>query len=524
MLHQKRFKAMKTILIPLLALSVVTACSNSHAKNESGSKNSSDAGAPVKFSYLLAGKYINWLKDLKWFPVLEQKTNTQVELVNGGDDDTQYYKNLDLKIGSGQFPDAGIVTLSQAEVYGSQGAFLDLKPIIDKVGPNIKKYLDEHPDYKVLVTSKDGKIYGLMQEYPKISYVTFYRSDMFEKAGIKELPKTVGEFTDDLKKLKETYKNVPNFYPFTGRDNYIKFTEAFDAQDKIDASGKVHGIYDNGRGFDIYSPGFKQLVQWYISLYNDKLIDPEWVAGTATEDTWQTKMLTGKGAVSNDFFTRPSWFMNNGGPKNDPNYSMKVMNPFLDANGNQTKVAPYAPQYRIDRDFVINAKAKDKAEAIVKFIDYAFSDEGRTLMNYGVEGQSYKVENGKKEYIVKFEKEGNQPLGTPVWNFLQDRLTFPAPANNAAYYQWMDDLTKSFATTYFDKYTANYPTLKYTTDQLKERSSLLPKVQDAVNANLVKFITGKRPMSEWDAFLKEMEQTGYKKIVDIDQAAYNSKK
>jgi putative aldouronate transport system substrate-binding protein len=519
--------------IPVVALAVaLTACSGGGGNSGSnvspsanGSSPSSSSSGTFSFSYMMAAKYINWLKDLAWYPELLKETNTQVNLVEGGQDDADYAKNLDLKIGSGEFPDAGIVSLSQAEVYGKQGVFLDLKPLIDKEAPNIKAFLDQNPDYANLVTDKDGHIYGLMQEYPTITSVTFYRSDMFKKAGITQKPTTIQEFTDDLKKLKETYKSDSKFYPFTGRDSFIKYAEVFDANDKIDANGKVHGIYNGGLGYDLYSPGFKQLIEWYISLYNDKLIDPEWVAGTQTEDSWQTKMLTGKGAVSDDFFTRPAWFMSNGGPKNDPNYDIQVMNPLKTLDGQQSKRPLYAPPLRTDRVMVINAKSKDKADGIIKFMDFVFSEKGRTLMDYGVEGTTYKEENGQKTFITDFSVEAAKPLGTTNNGVYQDRLTFPAPVDNDAYYNFLDKLTKSFAKSYFDNYAAkDFPILKYDADQLKERTNLLAKVQPALDAYIVKFVTGSLSMSKWDDFLNEMEKAGYKQIVAIDQAAYDAMK
>ncbi|WP_164472902.1 extracellular solute-binding protein [Cohnella candidum] len=513
----------------ILALAItllLSACnkSGSEASPSGSASSSTDAGKEkIKFSYMMAGKYINWLKDLKWYPEALKRTNAEIELVNGGDDDSAYSKGLDTKLMSGDLPDAMIVTLSQAEVYGSQGLFLNLKDLIKKDAPNIQKFIDSDEAYKSLITASDGNIYGFPQQYPIITNVPFYRADMFEKAGITSNPKTIQEFTDDLKKLKAAYPSS-DFYPFTGRDGYIKFTEAFLAKDNIDENGKVHGIYNVGKNYDLMAPGFKDLIQWYNTLYIEKLIDPEWVLGTQTEESWQTKMLTGKGAVSYDFFTRPSWFMNNGGPQNDPKYSIKVMDALNDSQGNPSKVPMAEQRYREDRVFVINAKSEDKAAQILKFMDYLFSDEGRTLMDYGVEGQSFKTNGDKKEFIVKFEEEGNKPLGTPVWNFLQDRLSFPVPSNDAAYYDWMDPLTKSFAADFFGKYAAVSYQIKYSTDQLKERSELIANVQPVIDANLVKFITGKRPMSEWDAFLKEADAQGYSKIVAIDQAAYDAAK
>ncbi|NOU93123.1 hypothetical protein GC093_07755 [Paenibacillus sp. LMG 31456] len=509
------------VLLPLT--SMLAACSGNNAadtpKDAPKTQEKSETKQKVSFSYTMESKFVKWALDLNWYKVLLEKGNADVNLIDGGVG-AQYYKNIDLKIASGDFPDTGIVNIAQAEVYGTQGAFLDLKPLIDKYAPNIKKYIDANPDYKSMITASDGKIYGLTQEYPKISGVTFYREDMFKKAGISKEPRTIEELTDAFRKLKAAYADNKNFYPFNGRDGFLKFQSVFGAQDRIE-NGKVQGIYSIGSGTDIYAPGFKKLLEWYKQLYDEKLIDPEWVAGAATEESWQTKMLIGNGAVSDDFFTRPSLFMVNGGKKNDPNYSMKVLPYPMGLDGKQAKRSTNA-RYPDNRFLAINVKADKKAPEIIKFLDFVFSLDGQTIMQYGVEGESFKTVSGKREFLKTYAEEVVKPLGTPNWLFLQDRLTFPAPVNNEAFYQFNDDFTKSFASDYFGKYAENYPALKYSTDQQKERADLAAKVNEALNANIVKFASGKRPMSEFEAFLTEMEKLGYKRVVEIDQAAYNT--
>jgi putative aldouronate transport system substrate-binding protein len=511
-----------TLAVVLISTTACSSLGNKAVETKDGSNAASDV-KPIKFSYSLPGKFVNWMKDMNWIPVLLKETGAEIDFVNGGDGDP-YYKNVDLKVGSGDFSDAGIVQLSQAEVYGSKGAFLDLKPLIEKYGPNIKKFMEQNPDYTKLVTSSNGKIYSLIPQYPKISNVTFYRDDLFKKAGITAEPKTIQEFTDVLRKLKAANKDNKNFYPFGGREEFLKFQSAFNAGDSIDANGKVHGIYNNGQDLDLKAPGLKKLIEWYITLYNEKLIDPEWVTGLSTEEAWQTKMLNGNVAIGNDFYTRPSWFIVNGGTKSDPNYSLNVIPPFLDDNGKQSKF-PTVPVYRMERAFVINAKSVDKGPGIIKFLDYLYSDKGQTLVGWGVEGSTFhKNASGKNEFTSKFEEESTKPLGTPSWTFFQDRLTFPIPVNNEAFYEWNHSLTKSFANDYFSKYAQTFPILKYTTDELKERSNLVAKANEAIKANLVKFVTGKRPISEWDAFVKEIDGLGYSKIVEIDQKAYDAMK
>ena len=37
-------------------------------------------------------------------------------------------------------------------------------------------------------------------------------------------------------------------------------------------------------------------------------------------------------------------------------------------------------------------------DSAIKFLDYGYSDEGRMLYNFGIEGVSYKMENGYPKY------------------------------------------------------------------------------------------------------------------------------
>jgi putative aldouronate transport system substrate-binding protein len=490
---------------------------------------SGSSGSAAGFSYRIPDEYFQWIQDDKWYPALTKAANARINLVDGGPR-SSYYNKIDLAITSRSVKDAMIVNLSQVANYGPQGAFMDLKPLIDQHAPNIKRYLDDNPEYAQLVTF-NGKVFCLVNGYPKISSVTFYRDDMFKKAGISKPPATISEFTNVLRTLKKTYSGVKTYYPLLGRasglgpgeaETFVSLQYAFNAQDRVAKDGTLHGIYNGGLGLDIYSPGFKQMLQWYRSLYVEELIDPEYVAGTITEDAWQTKMLTGKGAISTDFFTRPSWFVNAGGKDNDPNYSIKVMPAFSDANGAQLKV-PGNPPFQTEQCLVIDAKSEN-AEAIIKFLDFTFSPKGQTIMHYGVDQKSYTQKDGKPSYIVSATKESNQPVGTPVWNFDQDRLTFPAPIDNNAYYKWWatDKITSSFDLTYFEKYTYQEPVIRYSPDQLKQRTNLEADLETYIAAQIVAFVTGKRAMSEVGSFLSEATAKGAKKVTAIDQAAYDA--
>lgn len=521
----RKKKAFYLLFAALLTVgSVLAGCSQKDNTNTTNNGNGNANGTPTasSFSYLMHDKFINWLHENKWYPYVEEATGTTVEFVPGGSNDDEYYASVDQKIISRTFPDSGIVSISQATVYGAQGAFVDLAPYIEKSAPNIKSYIEANPTYKNLITNDDGQIFGLVAEAPRFADFIFYRADHFEKAGITQVPQTIDELTDAMRKLKAHYGQTDkNYYPMVGREGYIRFQSAFNAASNYD-DGVSKGIYGNGKtGTDVYSEGYKKMVEWYKTLYDEGLIDPEWVAGSGTEENWESKMLTGQGSISYDYLTRPSWFMDNGGPDNDPDYNIAIMPYLKDLNGNPS-VQNTETQYNILRAMVVNADSKDKAETIIKFLDYLYSDEGQNLVSWGVEGESYKTEGGENQYIVDFSEQESTPAGQPRWSFLNDRLTFVKPMDNDAFYSWNTELVRNAALELFTD--ANLKTgvqVTYTADQSKKLADLSSKVNEAVNSGVTQFITGKRPMDQWDAFLGEMEAAGYKEIVALQQEAYD---
>ena len=502
-----------TALAAVTCIGLVTACS------PGGSDDDTSPGDDSTFSYRIPDRFKAWLDDLNWYPALEDASGVSVDLIDGGPEES-HYQQLDLKLSQGDVGDATVATAAQVQTYGPQGAFLDLAPLIKEKAPNLQKYIDENDDFRKLITEADGSIYGLVNEYPKVSILTFYRSDVAEQAGITTQPRTISEFTDFLRKLQAANAGTAGYHALSGRDTFINYQYAFAANDGIDQDGTVHGEYFSGRGTDVLADGYRDMVEWYRTLYSEGLIDPEWVSGTQTEEQWETKMLTGKSSVTNDFFTRPYWFLSNADTQTYPTYALDVLPALESDSGDQMMVAANE-RYNLQRVFVVTANT-DKTDAILKFLDYLYSDEGQAIYHYGVEGQSYETVDGEPQYTVKFEDEGTQPLGTKVWNFQQDRLTFPAPVSDQAYYDWQDEFTRSFAQDYFDNYLVSNPVLKYSTEQAAERAKLVASVDPLVLGQVTKFVTGERDMSEWDSFIADVLDAGYADITAIDQAAYDA--
>lgn len=495
------------------------------------SSTESSGGGDNTYTMFMRSAYVDWIKELKWYDVAEERTGIHVDYISGPEEAADVYSEVDQRVISGDLPDAVMTKLAQTSVYGPQGVFADLAPYIEKYAPNLQKYIDDNPDYKALVSDADGHIYGLCKETPIFADLIGYRADHFKAAGIDpDSIVTIDDFTKALETLKAYYgKDNPNYYPLTGRDTAIRFASWFGAASNI-SSTESNGIYINGHykdgSIDIMSDGAYKMVETMKKWYDEGLIQPEWVAGTFSEADWEAAMLNGNGSIFYDYYNRAEWFMENGGPDNDPNYQMGVLNFIKDDNGNPQKMT-VSMKYNDECVTAVNANcSEDKIKTILTFIDYFYSEEGEILANYGVEGESFKTDaNGDKEFIADYQTEEATPAGEKRWSFLSDRFTVCKPVDNEAFFKWNAPLiAEATGRLYTDENLGTSYVLKFTDDQSKEVTNLLASVFDAQMSGIAQFIDGARELTpdNWAAFQQEMNDLGLSRIEEIQLAAYQA--
>lgn len=495
------------------------------------SSTESSGGGDNTYTMFMRSAYVDWIKELKWYDVAEERTGIHVDYISGPEEAADVYSEVDQRVISGDLPDAVMTKLAQTSVYGPQGVFADLAPYIEKYAPNLQKYIDDNPDYKALVSDADGHIYGLCKETPIFADLIGYRADHFKAAGIDpDSIVTIDDFTKALETLKAYYgKDNPNYYPLTGRDTAIRFASWFGAASNI-SSTESNGIYINGHykdgSIDIMSDGAYKMVETMKKWYDEGLIQPEWVAGTFSEADWEAAMLNGNGSIFYDYYNRAEWFMENGGPDNDPHYQMGVLNFIKDDNGNPQKMT-VSMKYNDECVTAVNANcSEDKIKTILTFIDYFYSEEGEILANYGVEGESFKTDaNGDKEFIADYQTEEATPAGEKRWSFLSDRFTVCKPVDNEAFFKWNAPLiAEATGRLFTDENLGTSYVLKFTDDQSKEVTNLLASVYDAQMSGIAQFIDGTRELTpdNWAAFQQEMNDLGLSRIEEIQLAAYQA--
>ena len=182
------------------AMTLTAACGNSTTDNGSGTNNSGgttpDNGAQNNGKVTTISMQIAWASDSGRGKAIreildefeKQNPDVKVEMLGG----VQYGSKLLTQILSGKAPEVLQVAYGDVKALASEGAFVDLTKDFEAEKAN---YVPEIWNLSV----NDGKLYGVPWLGHTIQLI--YNKTLFEKAGIKEPPKTWDELYDVAKKL-----------------------------------------------------------------------------------------------------------------------------------------------------------------------------------------------------------------------------------------------------------------------------------------------------------------------------------
>lgn len=437
------------------------------------------------------------------FAEIEKRTNVNLKLTNIPQ--ASYNDKFKVTIASGNLPDVMDSDAASAKKYGMDGAFLALDDLLKKYGPNILKSIKEEGIDSTL-RAADGKIYGIPYfTMPGTSAsVPQYRQDWLDQLNLKA-PTTPDEFYKALKAFKDTQAGGKDTIPFApqGYNNFPVF-RSFGADARMYLNGS--GVYQFGPSL----PGMKDALAFLNKLYAEQLIDPEFAI--ISKQQWEAKVSKGNvGAIyfnpaRTDFFTDVL-------KKENPKAKMVGGGALKDKNGK----GELLPDYNLKGVLAISSKSKN-AELIVKYYDFLYSPEGKLLTQYGIEGQSYTMKDGKPQYTEAFKKDLANNL-TAI-GLGTTKYFFTAPMPSLFNDRNEGTLMAAAVETSKPDWTKQEPQLSFTQAEQDIVSKNLQPIMDKTSEYMIKFIIGQEPLANFEKFVGELKQRGLDELVKTYNDAY----
>nr|WP_232323205.1 ABC transporter substrate-binding protein [Streptococcus sp. S784/96/1] len=459
------------------------------------------------------------------FQRMEEQTGVHIEWTNYQAD---FAEKRNLDISSGDLPDA-IHNDGASDVelmsWAKQGVIVPVEDLIDKYMPNLKKILDEHPEYRSLITAPDGHIYSFpwieelgegKESIHSVNDMAWINTDWLKKLNL-PMPQT----TDELIKVLEAFKTQdPNgngkadeipmsFINNGGNEDFKLLFGAFGEGDNDD-----HLIVTNdGKAdFTADNDSYKEGVKFMRSLYEKGLLDTE-----AFEQNWNSYIAKGGENQYGVYFT---WDKANVSGMNDSYDVLPVL-----AGPSGKKNVTRTNNIGFSRDRMVITSANQNLELTAKWIDEQYAPVQSVQNNWGTYGDD------KQQNIFEFD-EATQSLkhlpleGTAPAELRQKTEVGGPLAILDSYYgkvttkpddaAWRLDLIKE----HYVPYMSNdmiYPRVFMKEEDLDKLAQVEADMMDFVARKRAEWITKGGVEAEWDSYKAELEKYGLSDWLKIKQ-------
>lgn len=451
------------------------------------------------------------MNDTQLADELRKKTGINVRFIHPSSSDIR--AELLMRIASSSMPD--IVEMSWSDSGGPEQALDDeiiipLNEVIKMYSPNFRKYIDDNPEKAKEFMTDSGVFYA----YPFVrveNYLGKYQGPVLRRDWLDDLGLSVPETVDEWEYTLRQFKGKKGAKaPFA-----LKYSDI--------SNGFIVGAYGIGAGyyndegtikFGPYEDNFRYFLERMASWYSQGLIDKSFMSMTV--DSVEEKLFEGKSGAA-------LMIIGSGLGKLEQNRD-RAAPPMVAAqypvmkSGDRLRFGAYdSGQCNV----AITAACRDIPEA-AKFLDYGYGSEGMLTYNFGIEGVSYEMKDGKPQYTDLITKNPDYIMQTVMGDYIRGNYNGPFIQMGQYLDQYfISDTQKEAAKLWaqVDSDKTVMPRITYTGAE-KEDMIQYDSIESYSADMIKKMIVGLRPVSEFDEFRNELDAMGLQQALAIKQQAY----
>ena len=438
----------------------------------------------------------------------EERTGVHVDYVVCGSSAAQEAGSI--MYASSEYCDmiaGGIVTYTGGFVKGVEdGVYIELNDLIDGgYAPNYKAILQSDATVAKDAATDSGLYIAFWQisdnaQWPW--YGTMIRADWLEKVNM-DVPTTYDQLHDVLVAFQDQlgveHPMEPGENGYGWFDNFLAGCNVTSSWMQVD--GKVQ-----------YSPvqdGYRQYLEIMSSWYAEGLINPDFMSITSADES---TIMGEKAGVFCSGYVNCDTFSNG----IEGAHVIGMPEPVLN-EGDVRHVGQV--NGRVSSKWVAISASCENPELAAQWIDYFYSEEGAMLNNYGIEGETYTLdENGKPQFT---DMIANNPDGlsfkNSCWRFIDG-------GPGVRLYVWerelaavsQDCLDCEAAWSHDGAYMISDLTTP-TAEESEAQNAVMGDVETYVNEMTQKFITGQESLDNWDTYCDYIWGLGLQDAIDIEQ-------
>lgn len=450
--------------------------------------------------------------DLPFFQFMEEATGVHVEFsapVTGADQEQAF----NLLISSGELPD--IIYMNdlpkRAESLLEEGYIIALNDYM-QYAPNLSAILaaDELEDKSIKTDAGQYYAFPFIRERTHGTYVGLsVNTQLLEEVGM-EAPVTIADWDEYLYAIKDKC-DVPLGGNSLARLRFA-FSNAFGFDGTMDYYVEV-GVVKTW----IDADGYKDMMELFARWMNDGILDPDII--TINTSTFYNKMAAqtygaifqGSGSIQgyiDQVTARDGGFFWDAVP-------YPVMN-----EGDEIKFIQGESCWK-GVGAMITTSCKN-IELAMRWLDFNYSEEGINLWNYGKEGYSYTMVDGKPQYTALIT-EANESLRDAAGRYcgmIGDGWSVQA-FYNLLTTGLADEYNQLWDTTAPNAIEYRMPAISATPEELEELSDIESALMTYANTMFTSFLIGSESLDNFDEYLANLEELKISRVLEIKQAQYD---
>ncbi|MBA4685553.1 MAG: extracellular solute-binding protein [Candidatus Galacturonibacter soehngenii] len=463
------------------------------------------------------------------FQRMEKSTNVHINWTCFVEDQFSDKKNLALAQAK-NLPD-GLFNAGMSDYdllrYAKQNVIISVEDLIDNYMPNLKKILEENPEYRSMITATDGHIYS----FPWIEQLgsgkeaiqTVGNMPFINKTWLDELGLKVPTTTKELEKVLLAFKDndpagngntIPMSFIINGGNEDVSFLMGAFGEGYGDVADHIAVSNDKKVIYTAAQEGYKEAINWLHDLQTKGVIDPE----AFTQD-WSTFVAKGKAGRYGLFF---SWDSAN----IVANMNDYIPLPALKGPTGTVSVPRQSGSATSGFDrgrCVLTSNCKNPAMAAA-WIDQMYAPLQSIQNNWGTYGEEDKfnifemTESGMLQHMdlgseSPVEVRQAQNVGGPLAildSYYETYVTCPADAQYRL--DWIKDIyTKDMIHEYV------YPNVFMSREDTDIVTQYTTDLDKYTNQKKAEWILNGGVNAEWDEYLEKLEGYGLSKYLKVKQ-------
>ncbi len=453
----------------------------------------------------------------KVFDVIAEKTNVTVQWIGVASADYDSVFQTTLVSDQKDWPNLVSCQLGYLNGAGEDGALVELDSIMKDKMPNVYADMEESEAWNTIVDLTDRHIYGVVRTHQMENGRSWMiREDWLEACGLEE-PTTLDEFANCLRVFKEQNPgNAPEEmnYPFNARGGAVSFIS------NSYGSFGMQTIYytpdeDGNYHLNMTMPEWFECLKWWHGLYEEGLIDPAVVIGDG--DHWLSYMNNSYSGATIDYSVRatqitsalrnPSEDAVKAGIEPLPDATLIGLVPLSQEKDGFAYIAGNNPVHDYYSVGIMTSCTQEQIDAACCLFNYIWSEEGRELLSWGIDGVAYDgldedgQPNWKEDVVANYSiptlaKLGIQPpIARPLTvaedNFTYSGVAGDAKAKNQGHYETL------------------HPAMYLTEDEWAEQGTLFTDIANFYIQVTAEYLTGVRPLTDesWAELQDELINT-----------------